>query len=88
MASFSLIVAATRLGLPWPRLADDMKLFRSLTTKVVDEPSTSTPSSPLQPMNAVIMGRKTWASIPEAHRPLKDRLSIVITSSPNAIAKA
>lgn len=29
--------------------------------------------------NAVVMGRKTWASIPEAKRPLVNRLNVVLT---------
>lgn len=33
------------------------------------------------PQNAVIMGRKTWDSIPPKFRPLKNRLNIVITRS-------
>lgn len=35
--------------------------------------------TPIQ--NAVIMGRKTWDSIPPKFRPLKNRLNIVITRS-------
>jgi len=31
--------------------------------------------------NIVIMGRKTWESIPEKYRPLPDRLNIIISST-------
>lgn len=33
--------------------------------------------------NIVIMGRKTWESIPERYRPLKDRHNIIITKQDN-----
>ena len=44
---------------------------------------TNTPlcKAPPGAINAVIMGRKTWDSIPPRFRPLKDRLNIVITRS-------
>ena len=30
-------------------------------------------------MNAIIMGRKTWESLPESKRPLGNRLNIILT---------
>ncbi|PZD32028.1 FolA, Dihydrofolate reductase [Pyrenophora tritici-repentis] len=41
----------------------------------------------IKKINAVLMGRKTWESIPPKFRPLKDRLNIVITSQPEEFAK-
>lgn len=35
--------------------------------------------------NAVIMGRKTWESIPKKFRPLAGRFNIVLTRNPDAI---
>jgi dihydrofolate reductase/thymidylate synthase len=76
---FDIIVAADlNLGigknnaLPW-RISKDLKYFKDLTS------STPVP----EVLNAVIMGRKTWESIPAAHRPLKGRINIVLTSNAN-----
>ena len=67
MKNFVVIVAATaasfgigRLGeLPW-KLPGDMALFKKLTTT----------SRHVSKKNAVIMGRKTWESLPKKFRPL------------------
>lgn len=75
--SLTLILAATpSLGigkngtLPWPQLKKEMGYFARVTKRVA-------PGS--RKVNAVLMGRKTWDSIPAKFRPLKDRLNIVIT---------
>lgn len=71
-----LIVATDQNGgvglnnqLPWS-FRSDMQHFKKVTTQT-QSPNTK---------NAVIMGRKTWESIPEAFRPLKDRINVVISS--------
>ncbi len=73
--NFSIIAAIDKnrgLGkagqLVW-NLAGDMKHFKSVTGAV----------SALGVMNAVIMGRTTWESLPEKFRPLPDRLNVVLT---------
>ncbi|KKA28125.1 hypothetical protein TD95_000990 [Thielaviopsis punctulata] len=77
----TLIVAATKsmgIGakgtLPWTGLKKEMAYFARVTKRV---PSTA----PAGAINAVIMGRKTWESIPPRFRPLKDRLNVVISRS-------
>ena len=52
--------------LPW-RIKSDMIRFKHLTVGNGGE------------TNAVIMGRKTWDSLPDAHRPLSNRVNIVLT---------
>lgn len=54
--------------LPW-RIPGDMKYFKDLTTNASAEGL----------HNACVMGRKTWESIPEKHRPLPDRYNLVLT---------
>lgn len=71
----SLIVAALQpeLGigangkLPW-RLKQEIKYFRDVTSKAKEGA-----------INAVIMGRKTWESIPPKFRPLPNRLNVVLS---------
>lgn len=60
--------------LPW-RIKADMDFFRDKTTAV------TIPGR----KNAVIMGRKTWDSIPARFRPLADRENIVLSRKPEAI---
>ncbi|GFH61817.1 hypothetical protein CTEN210_18293 [Chaetoceros tenuissimus] len=53
------------------RLPGDMAHFKRVT---------SVPPSPSQ-TNAVIMGRKTWESIPPKFRPLDNRLNVILSRS-------
>lgn len=55
-------------SLPWS-LPGDMKYFRELTSRTADPAK----------QNVVIMGRKTWESIPAKFRPLAGRINVVLT---------
>src|SRR3989338_9510384 len=54
--------------LPW-NLKGDMAFFQKTTIKGAD----------CQRRNMVIMGRNTWESIPEEHRPLAGRKNVVLS---------
>ncbi len=76
------IVACTRDGgigkegkLPW-KLSGDMAYFKRVTLDTEDIPGKR---------NAVIMGRKTWESIPNSFRPLAGRLNVVLSRNPKSI---
>jgi dihydrofolate reductase len=80
--SLTLIVAATPSlgigkngGLPWPSHKADMGYFARVTKRVPPQHSRA--------KNAVIMGRKTWDSIPLKFRPLRDRINVVLTRNPD-----
>jgi dihydrofolate reductase/thymidylate synthase len=75
IVKFSLVAAMdSDLGigktgaLPWT-LRADLRYFKNLTTATTD------PSK----KNAVLMGRKTWESLPPAFAPLPGRLNAVLT---------
>jgi dihydrofolate reductase len=57
-------------ALPW-KLKKEMQYFTTQTTK--------TESKDLQ--NAVIMGRRTWDSVPPKYKPFSKRLNVVISRS-------
>ncbi|KAF1925685.1 uncharacterized protein M421DRAFT_103002 [Didymella exigua CBS 183.55] len=90
--SLTLILAATPSlgignagGLPWPQLRKEMGYFARVT-KRVSRPSTGKGAAAgtmpgQRRVNAVVMGRKTWDSIPAKFRPLKGRVNVVITRS-------
>ncbi|XP_075988255.1 dihydrofolate reductase [Anticarsia gemmatalis] len=61
-------------SLPW-RLKKEMAYFTTMTSKVKDPTK----------LNAVIMGRKTWDSIPDKYKPLSDRLNIVLTHNVDSV---
>ena len=74
-----------RGGLPWPALKKDMSFFRRITS---DVPKTEFGREWRGRRNAVIMGRKTWESIPKKFRPLKGRINVVVTRNEEAFTEA
>ena len=53
---------------------EDMAYFKALTSNTDDS----------EKQNIVLMGRKTYESIPERYRPLPNRINMVLTSQKNA----
>lgn len=77
MKTFDIVVAADLNlgigkagGIPW-NLSGDLRHFKEITT------ATSVPSK----KNAVIMGRKTWESLPQGFRPLPQRVNLVLSKN-------
>lgn len=84
MAAIVAVAAQSRgIGykgdLPW-KLPADMRHFQKVTMD-------TTAASEDNTQNAVVMGRKTWESIPEKFRPLKGRINVVLTRSAVSSAK-
>ncbi|KAL3447411.1 dihydrofolate reductase-like domain-containing protein [Aspergillus insuetus] len=62
--------------LPWPRIKTDMSFFARVTAR---PPHTTTFPTGATRANALIMGRKTYDSVPLKLRPLGKRVSVVIS---------
>ncbi|MBI5415485.1 MAG: dihydrofolate reductase [Candidatus Omnitrophica bacterium] len=89
MTPFNIIVAMDPdrgIGkdgrIPW-QLKGDLRHFREMTTTTRDK----------NKRNAVIMGRRTWDSLPDPFRPLPGRINVVITRNeqlrlPEGVMKA
>lgn len=58
--------------IPW-KLKKDMAFFKDTTLRTDD----------CQKRNMVLMGRKTWESLPEKHRPLEGRKNVILTRDKN-----
>jgi dihydrofolate reductase / thymidylate synthase len=72
---------------PWKSLPPDMKYFKQLTSQTTTSNSSSNSSGNGKLVNAVVMGRKTWESIPPKFRPLPDRLNVILTTNPSSLAE-
>ncbi len=79
MIPFHIIVAmdeARGIGkngqLPW-HLSGDFQHFRRITTS----------TSLISKKNVVLMGRKTWDSLPERFKPLPGRINVVLSRNQN-----
>lgn len=83
--------------LPWPPLKADLAFFARVTKRGppslaqkqlntssdhADVPTRSQATARQRKINAVIMGRKTWDSIPLKFRPLKGRINVVVSRQP------
>lgn len=82
--NFSAILAATAQngigmakGIPW-RIKQDTAYFTQVTKG---------DGLPEGVQNAVIMGRRTWESLPKSFQPLRDRVNLVLTQNQD-VAKA
>lgn len=73
---FSIVIAIDSKNWIWKnnelawKISKDMKYFKDITTKNED----------LWKLNAVIMWKNTWESIPPKFKPLSDRINCILSS--------
>ncbi|KAF9893410.1 dihydrofolate reductase [Aspergillus nanangensis] len=63
--------------LPWPRIKADMSFFARVTSRAPRAGTT----------NAIVMGRKTYDSVPRKLRPLGKRINVVVTRDVSGTVK-
>jgi dihydrofolate reductase / thymidylate synthase len=85
LRAFSIVVASDQqhgIGdgetIPW-RVPEDVAFFKDQTTLLRSKKSPTE-----KKRNAVVMGRKTWESVPPKFRPLKGRLNVVLSEHATA----
>ena len=72
---FSIILAIDDKNGIWRKntlawhLPSDLKYFKKITSDTQD----------LGKMNAVVMGKNTWISIPNKYKPLQDRINCILS---------
>jgi len=72
---FNIILAVDEKNWIWKNnelawnIPADLKYFKKITTNTTD----------LAKMNAVVMWRRTWESIPSKYRPLSDRVNCILS---------
>ncbi len=90
MRPFNVVVAVSNRGgvgingqqLPWT-LKGDIDRFREVTTHYTENGNHFSFHTPPQ-QNAVIMGRRTWLSLPKTFQPLPGRFNVVVARQPVA----
>jgi len=67
------------------KIPEDIKFFSDTTTHKTESLNSSDNKKYTFDQNVVVMGRKTWFSIPNKNRPLKNRINIVLTNDKNLL---
>lgn len=58
-----------------------MRYFEDVTKRVMEEECGEQSDDTAKKINAVVMGRLTWESIPKKYQPLKQRVNVVLSKS-------
>src|ERR1700733_15950609 len=68
--------------LPWhpARLLLDLAFLKHVTTSKLSLPNGSLCFEPTNKSNVVLMGRRTWESLPPKFKPLDGRFNLVLSS--------